>query len=79
MIELLSIFGSNATSIYNNCPEKYMLLGEENFLIVKEKPDCFLNLVPSFCYYYVETNSNRPHPGDLRYFITQTVSKCLKV
>lgn len=79
LIDTLVVFGNNATWTYGQCPNKYFLLGKENSLIQKDQPSCFLNIVPALCDYQIERERERPHPSDLRYFVTHTLLNCIKV
>ena len=79
LLEYLLVFGETATSKYKTCPEKYSLLGNSNSLVQKDQPQCLISLSQIFCTYEIVTDSVRPHPDDLRYFITQTISRCIRV
>ena len=79
LLEYLLVFGETSTSKYKTCPDKYSLLGNSNSLVQKDQPQCLLSLSQIFCTYEIVTDPVRPHPDDLRYFITQTISRCVRV
>ena len=79
LFEYLLVFGPNAIHKYGDCDEKYLLLGENNSLIQKDQPECFLSLIPALCQYQVQKNVSLPYPDDIRYFMTKTISRCIKV
>src|SRR4051794_14801088 len=49
LMQYLLVFGENAIWTYQNCREKYILLGKQNPLIQQDQPKCFSNLVPALC------------------------------
>lgn len=79
IIEEIVDFGKESLDIYKSCDEIYYLLGEKHPLIEGERPKCFVNLANAFCNYEIVQHMDHPHPNDLREFITETISGCLKV
>ena len=79
LVEYLLVFGEHSTSRFQTCPEKYSLLGNKNSLVQNDQPQCLLTLSKIFCTYEIVKDPVRPHPDDLRYFITQTMSRCIRV
>jgi len=78
LFEYLLVFGPDAIKEYSTCDDKYFLLGEKNSLIVKDKPECFLNLIPTLCKSKIQKNVTLPYPDDIRYFMTKTISRCIR-
>lgn len=80
IVETFSYMGKNSMNVYNNCRDKYELLGYLDVEMKKERPFCYDSIEQFFCNYKIINKSDKTtqcSDEKLTSFVLSTIKSCI--